>query len=64
MQDQGQGLQPIAYMAKRLTSSEAKYSSHDQELLAVIVAIRVLQALSYGCAKFTVALIMLPASTV
>lgn len=38
-QDRGSGLQPIAYMSKKLTGAETRYPVHEQELLAIITAL-------------------------
>ncbi len=39
-QDQGQGLQPIAYYSKKLSAAERNYPTHEQEQLAIILALR------------------------
>ena len=39
-QDQGQGLQPIAYLSKKLNPAETNYPVHEQELLAVVCALK------------------------
>ena len=39
-QDQGNGLQPIAFLSKKMLPAERNYPVHEQELLAVIVALR------------------------
>ncbi|CAI7798028.1 unnamed protein product [Closterium sp. NIES-53] len=38
MQDQGKGLQPIAYLSKKLHGAELNYPIHDKEALAIITA--------------------------
>ena len=38
-QDIGKGLQPVAYMSKRMSTAEENYPIRDKELLAQIVAI-------------------------
>ena len=40
MQDFGDGLQPIAFMSKKMNAAEMNYSTRDQELLALIQAVR------------------------
>src|SRR6185437_9346186 len=35
-QDQGKGLQPIAFLSKKMLDAETRYPVHEQELLAVI----------------------------
>ena len=35
MQDQGRGLQPIAFMSKKMNDAERNYPVHEQELLAI-----------------------------
>ena len=39
-QDHGKGLQPIAFMSKKLNAAENNYPVHEQELLAIILALR------------------------
>ncbi|GJP29280.1 hypothetical protein CLOM_g6485, partial [Closterium sp. NIES-68] len=41
MQDQGNGLQPIAYLSKKLHGAELNYSIHDKEALAIVIAFKV-----------------------
>ena len=38
-QDQGDGLQPIAYASKKLNSTEMRYSAYERELLGIVWAI-------------------------
>ena len=38
-QDRGAGLQPIAFMSKKLSGAESRYPVHEQELLAIITAL-------------------------
>jgi len=40
MQDQGKGLQPIAYLSKKMLDAETRYPVHEQELLAIIHALK------------------------
>ena len=35
-QDQGKGLQPIAFISKKMLDAETRYPVHEQELLAII----------------------------
>lgn len=39
-QDQGRGLQPIAFMSKKMLPRETHYPVHEQELLAVVCALQ------------------------
>ena len=39
-QDQGKGLQPIAYLSKKMVDAETRYPVHEQELLAIIYALK------------------------
>ena len=39
-QDQGNGLQPIAFMSKKMLPAETSYPVHEQELLAVMCALK------------------------
>jgi len=47
-QDQGRGLQPIAFLSKKMLSAERKYPVHEQELLAVILALKEWRHYLYG----------------
>ncbi|CAI7847335.1 unnamed protein product, partial [Closterium sp. NIES-54] len=40
MQDQGKGLQPIAFLSKKLHGAELNYLIHDKEALAIITAFK------------------------
>ncbi|CAI5479783.1 unnamed protein product [Closterium sp. Yama58-4] len=40
MQDHGNGLQPIAYLSKKLHGAELNYPIHDKEALAIVVAFK------------------------
>jgi hypothetical protein len=48
MQDHGAGLQPVAYMSKKLLAAEKNYPVHHKELLAVIVALKTWRHLVHG----------------
>jgi len=39
-QDQGKGLQPIAFLSHKMNQHEKNYPVHEQELLAVVVALK------------------------
>ena len=39
-QDHGKGLQPIAFLSKKMLPAERNYAVHEQELLAIICALR------------------------
>lgn len=39
-QDQGKGLQPIAFLSKKLLPAETRYPTHEQEELAIIIALK------------------------
>ena len=52
-QDQGRGLQPIAFMSKKMLPAETRYPVHEQELLAVIQALGTWRHYLSGV-KFTV----------
>lgn len=52
-QDQGKGLQPIAFLSKKMNTAETKYPVHEQELLAVIIALKEWRHYLYGT-KFRV----------
>ncbi|CAI5485165.1 unnamed protein product [Closterium sp. Yama58-4] len=53
MQDHGRGLQPIAYLSKKLHGAELNYPIHDKEALAIIVAFKAWRCYLEG-AKTTV----------
>ena len=38
-QDQGRGLQPVAYSSKKLNSAEIRYSAYERELLGIVWAV-------------------------
>jgi hypothetical protein len=38
-QDLGHGLQPIAYLSKKMKAAETRYPVHEQELLAIVTAL-------------------------
>ncbi|GJP61565.1 hypothetical protein CLOP_g18709, partial [Closterium sp. NIES-67] len=40
MQDQGNGLQPIAFLSKKLDGADLNYPIHDKEALAIIIAFK------------------------
>ncbi|CAI7739564.1 unnamed protein product [Closterium sp. NIES-53] len=48
MQDQGKGLQPIAYLSKKLHEAELNYPIHDKEALAIITAFKTWQCYLEG----------------
>lgn len=52
-QDQGKGLQPIAFLSKKMLPAEKNYPVHEQELLAIICALREWRHYLHG-AKFKV----------
>lgn len=47
-QDQGRGLQPVAYISQKMLDAETRYPVHEQELLAIIVALRKWRPYLYG----------------
>ena len=53
LQDQGRGLQPCAYLSHKLSNAERNYTTHEQELLAVIYALNTWRAYLEG-ARFKV----------
>lgn len=52
-QDQGKGLQPIAYLSKKMLDAETRYPVHEQELLAIIHSLSSWRHYLHG-AKFKV----------
>lgn len=48
MQDHGNGLQPIAFMSKKMLAAERNYPVHHKELLAIIVALKTWRHLVHG----------------
>lgn len=52
-QDQGNGLQPIAFLSKKMLPAETRYPVHEQELLAIITALGAWRHYLYG-AKFVI----------
>ena len=53
-QDQGKGLQPVAFEARSLNRHEQNYSIHEKELLAVVEAFKKFRPYLEGCKKVTV----------
>ena len=53
-QDQGKGNQPIAFLSKKMLAAELNYPPHEQELLAIIVALKAWRHYILGT-KFNVA---------
>ena len=39
MQDHGRGLQPVAFLSKVMTKEQQNYPTHEQELLALMIAL-------------------------
>jgi RNase H-like domain found in reverse transcriptase/Reverse transcriptase (RNA-dependent DNA polymerase)/Integrase zinc binding domain/Chromo (CHRromatin Organisation MOdifier) domain/Retroviral aspartyl protease/Integrase core domain len=52
-QDQGKGLQPVAFLSKKMLPAETRYPVHEQELLAVINALSTWRHYLHG-SKFKV----------
>ena len=52
-QDQGKGLQPIAFLSKKMADAETRYPVHEQELLAIIQALSAWRHYLHG-SKFAV----------
>ena len=53
MQDLGNGLQPIAFISKKLLSAETRYPVHEQELLSIVIALKTWRHYLHGT-HFTV----------
>jgi hypothetical protein len=49
-QDHGQGQQPIAYMSKKMLPAERRYAVHEQELLAIVRALKEWRCYLHGSA--------------
>jgi RNase H-like domain found in reverse transcriptase/Reverse transcriptase (RNA-dependent DNA polymerase)/Integrase zinc binding domain/Retroviral aspartyl protease/Chromo (CHRromatin Organisation MOdifier) domain/DNA N-6-adenine-methyltransferase (Dam) len=54
LQDQGQGLQPIAYESRKLSPAEVNYPVSELELLAIVHSLRVFRCYLEGCREFTI----------
>lgn len=52
MQDHGKGLQPIAYLSKKLSEAELRYENHERELLALYRTLKEWRHYLYG-SQFT-----------
>jgi hypothetical protein len=52
-QDQGKGLQPVAFLSRKMIPAERNYATHEQELLAIVRALREWRHYLHG-AHFTV----------
>ena len=48
-QDHGNGLQPIAFMSHKMNAAERNYPVHEQELLAIVQALREWRHYLHGC---------------
>lgn len=48
MQDHGRGLQPIAFLSKKLTDAELRYPNHERELLALYRTLKEWRHYLYG----------------
>ena len=53
MQDQGHGLQPVAFESRKLSPAEQNYPIHEIELLAVVNALKVWRCYLEGSAFYT-----------
>ena len=53
-QDYGTGLQPIAFMSKKMVPAETRYPVHEQELLAIVEALATWRHYLIGPAPFRV----------
>ena len=52
MQDQGNGLQPIAYWSRALTDAQKRYGVSESECLAIVESVKIFRPYLYG-RKFT-----------
>ena len=48
MQDVGRGLQPVAFLSKKMLPAETRYPVHEQELLSIVIALKEWRHLLYG----------------
>ena len=53
-QDQGRGLQPIAYCSHKMTDPETRYPVHDKEMLAIVRALGEWRTYLHGRQPFTI----------
>lgn len=51
MQDQGKGLQVIAYFSKKLNDAQSRYPVHEQELLALVTALTLWRSYLLGAPR-------------
>jgi hypothetical protein len=51
MQDQGNGLQPIVYMSKKMLDAETRYPVHHKEMLAIVCALKEWRHYLHGAAQ-------------
>jgi hypothetical protein len=54
LQDHGKGLQPVEYYARSMNPAERNYPVHEQELLAVVAALKHWRHYLEGCRHFLV----------
>ena len=46
LQDQGKGLQPVAFESKNLTPTEQNYAMHEREALAIVHCLKARRVIS------------------